>query len=913
MYVESDDNHPNTIELTAAIAPANTTNKNVAWSIVENNGGATLSAQSGETITVTAQKPGFVEITARTANSKSDTITIIVHQDSNTAQAFESAQGSYTAGDTTITIGKDGTVTIGDSSGFAIVTKNEDGSTTLTVTIDGVPHTIVIGTDESMTYDNTPLEKATPILVANGTETKYQTIQSALDAITGSGDYTIKLPKGTYTENYLHYTGAATVKISGDTAEQYGADVIITGHGENMTQERQRELLEFQGTGNLILENVSFVSDYSRKEHSGDVQAEVVGFDSTGYLAAYNCAFKSHQDTLRTVGKAWFYQCYVEGDVDFIWMESAGIVALYEDCEIVSVYDEYATTHRTEICAPRMTPTSKVGKGIVIYNSTVKEDENGDKQQTYLARTPWNKSAGYWNQVAYIKTTISGVEPALWYVGNPCNTAEGIDQTIIGWKLCGVSAQSCGYAGNGDIVSSEDVAKEFSGRRAILNRLYDTSARKYKKDSETHWDIDALIAKTGWNVAADTSKDLLDGETEAKITTYTFDKEISEYPDLTTNGFAKENGKAHAQAKNKGSTLTFPVTGKAVVTVTGYYKGLGTIGATDQGDALFDFNNGSTSKMIEKAYIVYTGASTVTITAEAETYITKIVVEYDDGLVFAPVEAITVSADGDVTSVAAKKTLQLSAALTPAKPTNDDILWSIVSGADAATIDKRSGLLTALSPSADTTVTVRATSCDKNAQYGEKTITVEALVEGAFDISWLDSAEHSKADDIAPTNGNAEVATGDKGTASDVSAWGGWSYSSGRLDKNWGSTGGLTVTTSDTNKFPAGYDTMYIDFPITAVANCTITSVKLGGANHGTGNINSAVSYKKADADSFTLIKDSITTRSTLPDLVETNINLSAGETVTLRVALGAASEQSGNRSPTIGTVTVSGNKTKTN
>ena len=877
---------------------------------MEDNGVATLSAQSGETITVTAQKPGFVEITARTANNKSDTITIIVHQDSNTAQAFESAQGSYTAGDTAITIGKDGTVTIGDSSGAATVTKNEDGSTTLTVTIDGEPHTIVIAADGSMTYDNTPLEKATPTLVANGTETKYQTIQSALDAITGSGEYTIKLPKGTYTENYLHYTGAATVKISGDTTETYGADVIITGHGENMTQERQRELLEFQGTGNLILENVSFVSDYSRKDHSGDVQAEVVGFDSTGYLAAYNCAFKSHQDTLRTVGKAWFYQCYVEGDVDFIWMESAGIVALYEDCEIVSVYDEYATTHRTEICAPRMTPTSKVGKGIVIYNSTVKEDENGDKQQTYLARTPWNKSAGYWNQVAYIKTTISGVEPALWYVGNPCNTADGIDQTIIGWKLCGESAASCGYAGNGDIVSSEDVASEFSGRRAILNRLYDTSAGKYKKDSETHWDIDALIKKTGWNVAADTSKDLLDGETEAKITTYTFDKEISEYPDLTADGFAKENGKAHAQAKDKGSTLAFPVTGKAVVTVTGYYKGLGTIGATDQGNALFDFNNGSTSKMIEKAYVVYTGESTVTITAEAETYITKIVVEYDDGLAFAPVETIAVSADGNVTSVAAKKTLQFSAVLNPAKPTNDDILWSITAGEDAATIDARSGLLTALAPSADTQVTVRATSCDKNAQYGEKTITVEALVEGAFDISWLDSAEHSVADNIAPTNGNAEVATGGTGTASDVSAWDGWSYNSGKLKTEWGSTGGLSVNTSDTNKFPAGYDTMYIDFPITAVANCTITSVKLGGANHGTGNIKSAVSYKKADATSFTLIKNDITTRQVLPDLVETNIPLSAGETVTVRVALGAASEQSGTRSPTIGTVTVSGNKT---
>ena len=630
--------------------------------------------------------------------------------------------------------------------------------------------------------NNNPPQNHDTILTVGTTE--YPTIQSALNAITGSGEYTIKLPKGTYSENYLHYTGAATVKISGDTAEKYGADVIITGRGEDMGEERQRELLEFQGTGNLILENVSFVSDYSRKDHTGDVQAEVVGFDSTGYLAAYNCAFKSHQDTLRTTGKAWFYKCYVEGDVDFIWMEEKGIVALYEDCEIVSVYDEDATTHNSYICAPRMSPASKAGKGIVIYNSTVKEDDNGAQQNTYLARTPWKKADGYWNQVAYIKTTFPNIETTSWYDNNgksPCCTADGIKQTIIGWKLCGVSAESCGYAGNGDIVSDEDVASEFSGRRAILNRLYDTSAGKYKKDSETHWDIDALIKKTGWNVAEDTSKDLLDGETEAKITTYTFDKEISEYPDLTAVGFAKESGKAHAQAKDAGSTLTFPVTGKAVVTVTGYYKGLGTIGATDQGNALFDFNNGSTSKMIEKAYVVYTDKSTVTITAEAETYITKISVEYDDGLAFAPVETIAVSADGNVTSVAAKKTLHFSAALNPAKPTNDDILWSITAGADAATIDARSGLLTALAPSADTQVTVRATSCDKNGVSATKDITILKFDENAGSISWVpdgltevslaanntDSKNHATGNDLAIywENETIPIATSNLSTA----------------------------------------------------------------------------------------------------------------------------------------------------
>lgn len=737
----------------------------------------------------------------------------------------------------------------------------------------------------------------------------------------GAADtYTITLQPGTYNENGLSYNGSATVIIKGNTSEKYGANVIIVGHGSDMSKMRGRELLEFQGSGNLILENITFISDYSRTDdRPGDVQAELVGFDSTGYVAAYNCAFKSHQDTLRTTGKAWFYKCYVEGDTDFLWMESAGIVALYEECEIVSVYDAKATTHETKICAPRMSPASKAGKGLVIYNSTVREDENGASQKTYLARTPWKKSDGYWNQVAYIKTKISGVEttPSPWYDSaiksdkNDCSTADGIARNIIGWKIDKTSADSFGYAGlsdKSDIVSETDVANEFSGRRAILNRLYDTSAKKYKKDSETHWDIDTFISGRGWSVTADTSKDLLDGETEAKVTVYEFTtaKNITSYTDLTANGFANESGKNHVQGQAE-STVKVPVTGKAVVTVTGYYKGLGTIQAEGQGKALFDFNNGSTTTTIDKSYVVYTNsADTVTITAENTTYITKITVEYDDSLAFTPVAAIVVSTKDDATAVAADKTLQFTAKLSPDGVTNSDILWSIVPGSGAAKIDERSGLLTALAPAADTEVTVRATSCDANVKYGEKTITVQALVAGAFDISWLDSEEHSKVDAIEATNSDDTVAKGGKGTTSDVSSFGSWSYNSSKLTGT--SKGGLSVSTTDT--VPAGYGSIYIDFPITATVGCTISSVIVGGGNGGTDNALVQVSYKKDEGDFIVVNNDGVLNR-TADAIISSDISIATGETITLRIAIGNPAENkiASGKSPTIGTVTVYGNK----
>ncbi len=408
----------------------------------------------------------------------------------------------------------------------------------------------------------------------------YDTIKDAFAAIPTSGDtstYTIRLNKGTYKEVGLSYKGSATIRIIGNTDAKYGSDVIIEGRGSNMSAMRGRELIEIQGTGNIILENISLVSDYSRAESAKDAQAEVLGTDTKGNTVAYNCTFKSHQDTLRTAGKAWFYGCYVEGDTDFIWMEAAGSVALYENCEIVSVWDQYAGTHASYVSAPRMAISSKVGKGLVFYNSTVRESDEAKSngQKTYLARSPWQ--SGYFNQVAYINTKCSDIEiapnsdsksaNAPWY-GNMIATE--YPQTVVGWKMDSVTAESLGLSGKDYILGSDVTNSEYNGRRAILNRIYNTGKLKYEKDAANYWDIDALIAELGYVVDADSSKVILDGEVSVDPTVYNFDGN-TDYSTIC-NGFAQDNGKPHYVGQN-GATITIPVSGKCYVEVYGYYQG----------------------------------------------------------------------------------------------------------------------------------------------------------------------------------------------------------------------------------------------------------------------------------------------------------------------------------------------------
>ncbi|MDE7101038.1 MAG: bacterial Ig-like domain-containing protein, partial [Anaeroplasmataceae bacterium] len=222
---------------------------------------------------------------------------------------------------------------------YSLSSADEEGTKICTVKYENVSTTYPVRITKLTT---TAVEDGKVFM--NGTE--YATLAEAFAAIPEASNdmYTITLGKGTYNENGLMYKGSATIRIVGSTDAKYGSDVIIKGHGSKMPGEtgcdsKNRCLISIQGTANIILENLTLESDWYRADHSGDVQAEVLGTDTTGYAAAYNCGFKSHQDTLRTTGKAWFYGCYIEGDVDFIWMEAGGKVALYENCEIVSVWD----------------------------------------------------------------------------------------------------------------------------------------------------------------------------------------------------------------------------------------------------------------------------------------------------------------------------------------------------------------------------------------------------------------------------------------------------------------------------------------------------------------------------------------------------------------------------------------------
>lgn len=565
---------------------------------------------------------------------------------------------------------------------------------------------------------------------------EYATITAALTAIpeTSTDTFVIKLPKGTYKENGLHYKGSATIIISGDTTTKYAGDVVIEGVGADQNSNKTRPLLEVEGSGNLVLENLTLKNTFTRKGFTGSgTQCEALGFDSKdGTVAAYNCSFLSHQDTVRTIGKAWFYGCYIEGDVDFIWCEAQSKVALYEECKIKAVGDE---TTEAYVAAPKYNLGDRVGKGLVVYNSEVIIDEALTKAA--LFRNPWSDTEHY-NTVAYVGTTVTGTLSSL------SKNAGLKPSDDLGYKIdedLAAALSAVGDKSNVSTMSAEQKTAEYAGRNNIINRMYDVNTKKFSKDLDSNWDVAALVTARNWTVTADTSKDQLDGEDNVVVETYLFNG-TQDVAALVNNFASHSSGSFTGKT---GATITIPVSGKCTVSVSGFYSGVVETKADTQNVQTMFFNNGNTNTEMTSTYFVYDDAATsVVITAKDTTYITKIRVEYDDTIVETKVADLTITPDKTNFFVGVANSLKST--VTNDKATNKSVLWSS-SDETIAKIDKYTGKISFLK---EGNVVFTATTLDGSGV--EKTFNCSPISPDYDTAEWYSVDNKNMAEESTATN-----------------------------------------------------------------------------------------------------------------------------------------------------------------
>jgi hypothetical protein len=87
---------------------------------------------------------------------------------------------------------------------------------------------------------------------------------------------------------------------------------------------------------NVVLQNITLRNTGARAA-VGHAEALYFAGGPAFTLAAFNSSFYSNQDTIETTGRNWFFDCYVEGNVDFLW--GSADAALFENCDLRFVND----------------------------------------------------------------------------------------------------------------------------------------------------------------------------------------------------------------------------------------------------------------------------------------------------------------------------------------------------------------------------------------------------------------------------------------------------------------------------------------------------------------------------------------------------------------------------------------------
>jgi pectin methylesterase-like acyl-CoA thioesterase len=229
----------------------------------------------------------------------------------------------------------------------------------------------------------------------------FCSVQGALDALPASNSQaaTITIQRGLYHE-IVHTSGKSNVTLRGQDRKQ---TVILGTNNNNMNAGTViRSLVGFDNTAGLIVENLTI----HNLTPQGGSQAEALRLKGCDRCVIRNVDILSLQDTLLWDGRIFADNCYIAGNVDYVW---GGGAVYFNNCEIHTVGRKgYIVQSRNAAGA----------YGYVFVDSRLTADAGitGD----VLARIDVSAYPG--SHVAYIGCTMgSHIDPAGWVVtgGSP--------------------------------------------------------------------------------------------------------------------------------------------------------------------------------------------------------------------------------------------------------------------------------------------------------------------------------------------------------------------------------------------------------------------------------------------------------------------------------------------------------------
>lgn len=218
----------------------------------------------------------------------------------------------------------------------------------------------------------------------------YRTIQEAVDAVPihNSADVWIHIKPGVYRERVVISGDKPYISFLGEGEDPKDVVIVNNVHAGKLMDNGDPTGTFRTGTvciyaNHFTAKNITFSNDYDR---TGDGGAQAVAVYASGeHMTFDGCRFCGLQDTLYVKdGTQLFENCYIEGDVDFIF---GGARAVFEKCEIHSVNPkpEEEPNKGGYIAAPSTPAAQKFG---FLFKECVMTGNNSDNT-VFLGR-PWH-------------------------------------------------------------------------------------------------------------------------------------------------------------------------------------------------------------------------------------------------------------------------------------------------------------------------------------------------------------------------------------------------------------------------------------------------------------------------------------------------------------------------------------------
>jgi pectinesterase len=219
------------------------------------------------------------------------------------------------------------------------------------------------------------------IIVSQSKNSKYKTIQSAIDAIPfgNKKPITIMVKNGIYKEIVVVDTRKNFISLIGEEQNK----VVVTFNNHAGTKIENGDTLNTWNCASFFV----YANDFSAKNitfqnNAGFKAGQAVALRIEGDRAFFeNCKMLGFQDVLFLSGsgvKQYFKNCYIEGTTDFIFGAST---AVFENCHIHSKKNSHVTAASTNSIVPY---------GFVFINCKLTADSGINKVS--LGR-PWSPTA----------------------------------------------------------------------------------------------------------------------------------------------------------------------------------------------------------------------------------------------------------------------------------------------------------------------------------------------------------------------------------------------------------------------------------------------------------------------------------------------------------------------------------------